>query len=290
MGYADSPGPIALAHRGGAGLGPENTLLTFSRSVGLGFRHLETDVRVTADGDLVCLHDATLERLTGTGGAGGTVRRLTSAQLRRVRVGGEPVPALAEALDAFPHTNFSVDLKEAAAIGPLVALLRRPGVARRVCVAGAWDGWLSQVRAEVPEVSTSLGWRSLVALIASSRTGARRPPRRLARAPFAHVPVKLGAVPIFVERVVDLAHELGIRVVTWTVDDAATMHALLDAGADAVITDRPDVLREVLVARNQWQPPTLARAPGMRRGPVRDLVVAGGPPAAPRSAPHRAPW
>ena len=81
-----------------------------------------------------------------------------------------------------------------------------------------------------------------------------RPPRWVGSAPFAHVPYRLGSVPIFVERVVDVAHDLGVRVVTWTVDDAPTMHALLDAGVDAVITDRPDVLRAVLVGRGRWWP------------------------------------
>ena len=81
-----------------------------------------------------------------------------------------------------------------------------------------------------------------------------RPPRALANAPFAHVPVKLGRVPIFVERLVAMSHDLGVRVVTWTVDEPVAMRYLLDAGVDAIITDRPDVLREVLVSRDQWTP------------------------------------
>lgn len=248
-------------------MGPENTLSTFARTVGLGFRHLETDVRLTADGALVCLHDTTLERVAGLRRP---VRSMTVGELRGVRVEGEPIPTLVEALEEFPHTNFSVDLKEIEALGPLVEILRRPGVARRVCVAGAWDGWLGRVREQVPEVCTSLGWRSLTTLIACSRTGVRRSPRWIASAPFAHVPFRLGAVPIFVERVVDLAHDVGVRVVTWTVDDAPTMHRLLDAGVDAVITDRPDVLREVLISRDQWHH---LRRPAS--GDLRRLVDAG---------------
>jgi glycerophosphoryl diester phosphodiesterase len=89
-----------------------------------------------------------------------------------------------------------------------------------------------------------------------------RPPRALANAPFAHVPVKLGRVPIFVERLVAMSHDLGIRLVTWTVDEPLVMRYLLDAGVDAIITDHPDVLREVLVSRDQWTPmPTRRQAP-----------------------------
>ena len=132
-------------------------------------------------------------------------------------------------------------------------VLRRRGVAERVCIAGAWDGWLGQVRREVPEVRTALGWRSLTVLLSCARSGLR-PPRALATAPFAHVPVKLGRFPIFVERLAAMSHDIGVRVVTWTVDDPVVIRRLLDVGVDAIITDRPDVLREVLVSRNQWAP------------------------------------
>jgi glycerophosphoryl diester phosphodiesterase len=74
---------------------------------------------------------------------------------------------------------------------------------------------------------------------------------------FAHVPLRLGRLPVHSERVIARAHELGIRVVVWTVDDPATMRTLLDAGVDGIITDRPDVLRDVLVARGQWVRPPL---------------------------------
>lgn len=272
MAYVDDRGPIALAHRGGGVLAPENTLAAFARSTALGLRHLETDVRLTADGHLVCFHDAVLDRVTnGTG----PVAARTLAQLRRLRVGGtDAIPTLGEALEAFPEARFSVDLKEAEAIGPLVQVLGRPGVAERVCVAGAWDGWIAAVRREVPTVATALGWRSLTLLIGCSRAGVR-PPRWVASAPFAHVPIKLGRVPIFVEEVVHLAHDLGVRIVTWTVDDPAQMHALLDAGVDAVITDRPDVLREVLLERGQWQPATPQVGRADRSGPAPSLRAPG---------------
>lgn len=250
MGYADAQGPLALAHRGGGGLAPENTLAAFAMSHALGFRYLESDMRLTADGTLVCFHDATLDRVTD---GRGPIHHRTLDELTRLRVaGGEPIATLDEALDAFPDTCFSIDLKDERAIGPLIRSLRRPGVADRVCVAGAWDRWLADVRAQVPQVATTLGWQSLTGLLTCARLG-MRPPRRLATGPFAHVPLRLGQVPIYAERVIAMAHDLGIRVVTWTVDDSPTMHRLLDAGVDAVITDRPDVLREVMVERGQWR-------------------------------------
>ena len=69
--------------------------------------------------------------------------------------------------------------------------------------------------------------------------------------------MRLGRMPIHSERVIARAHDLGIRVVVWTVDDPATMRTLLDAGVDGIITDRPDVLREVLVGRASGPGPTV---------------------------------
>lgn len=249
--YGGSAGPMAIAHRGGAALAQENTLAAFSMATSLGFRYLETDVRVTRDGALVCFHDATVDRVTEGRGA---VHRHSARALRSLRVfGGEPIPDLAEALEAFPDSCFTIDLKVEAAIEPLSRLLRNQSFAERVCVAGAWDGWLARLRSLVPGVQTALGWRSLAAFLWRSRTG-RRLPRRLTTAAFAHVPMRLGSLTTFVEPLIEHGHGIGVRVVVWTVDEAVTMRRLLDVGVDGIITDRPDVLREVMVARGSWSP------------------------------------
>ena len=255
MAYGAEHHPLALAHRGGAALAPENTVAAFRLATGLGVRYLETDVRLTSDGGLVCFHDDTVDRVTG---GRGPVRRHTLSALRTLRVGGEPIPTLVEALEAFPDAKFTVDLKDRAAIAPLVKVLQHKEFRDRVCVAGAWDGWLDQVRAHVPGAHTALGWRSLSALVAASRAGMPCA-RRFATAEFAHVPLRLGRVPVFVERLVEGAHRIGVRVVVWTVDDPLEMTRLLDAGVDGIITDRPDLLREVLVRRDQWTPMDLSR-------------------------------
>lgn len=257
MRYGEEHGPLAIAHRGGMALGPENTLATFARATALGVRYLETDVRTTRDGALVCFHDATLDRVTGQPGA---VADHTVSSLRRLRVEGrEQIPTLAEALASFPDTRFAIDLKDEGAAPALIALLRaNPAWAARICIAGAWSGRLVQVQRAVPDVTTALGWPALTALIAVSRSYAR-PPARVASGTFAHVPLRLGRVPIYAERIVRRAHALDIRVVVWTVNDQPTMRSLLDAGVDAIITDHPDRLREVLISRDQWSSLHLTR-------------------------------
>ncbi len=259
--YGDHIGPLAIAHRGGMSLAPENTLAAFGRATALGLTHLETDVQTTRDGHVVCFHDATLRRVTGHPGR---VCDLDLADLRRLRVHGtEMIPTLAEAMASFPTTCFAIDLKDEASIGAMAQLLRtHPRWARRICVAGAWSRWLRRLQDEAPGVTTALGWRALTTLIACSRSGVR--PVGLgatgpANGAFAHVPMRLGRLPIHSERVIARAHEHGIRVVVWTVDDATTMRSLLDAGVDGIITDRPDVLREVLISRGQWVRPAVVR-------------------------------
>lgn len=252
MRYGEEHGPLAIAHRGGLALGPENTLATFARATALGVRYLETDVQTTNDGALVCFHDATLARVTGAPGA---VSDHSQLSLRRLRIEDrEPIPTLAEAMAAFPETRFAIDLKDEPSCAALVSLLTaNPAWAGRICIAGAWSSRLLRVQRAVPDVTTALGWRALTTLIAASRSYAR-PPARVASGTFAHVPLRLGRVPIYAERIVRRAHALDIRVAVWTVNDQPTMHRLLDAGVDAIITDHPDLLREVLIARDQWSP------------------------------------
>ena len=244
--YRDAPGPLAVAHRGGAGLAAENTLEAFRRSHALGVRFLETDVRITRDGHLVAFHDGLLDRVTPLTGR---VRAATLAELATTTVqGGGPVLALPELLANFPDSCFTIDVKDPAVVGPLAELINATGAAARVCVAGARGAWLRRL-AELtgPELCTALSWRDLAHL--ASRGG------RFTAGGFAHVPLRLGRLPVFRDSLLARAHDAGVRVVVWTVNDNATMHRLLDSGVDGIITDRPDVLREVLIGRGQWHTP-----------------------------------
>jgi glycerophosphoryl diester phosphodiesterase len=133
------------------------------------------------------------------------------------------------------------------------------GSAHRVCVAGAWDSWLRRLRTLVgPQVSTALGWRDLTVLVTSAR--ARIQARMRLTGTFAHVPLRVGRLPVYGERLIAQARAIGIATVVWTVDEPDEMHRLLDAGVAGIITDRPDVLREVLIARDEWTAPTARSA------------------------------
>lgn len=243
--YGSDVAPLAIAHRGGAGLATENSIQAFSLSWGLGLRYLETDVRVTRDGVAVLVHDATLRRTHGLDVAVAAVR---SDELP------PDVARLDAVLRSYQQGCFALDVKDAAAVPAVAEVIRRTGSAERLCVTGTWDRTLAALADAVgPELSIAMGWRSLFELIVLAHGRGSR--IRHGRAAFAHLPVRLGRWRVFSDELIRRAHRLGIRVVIWTVDDADTMHRLLDAGVDGLITDRPDRLREVLISREQWNAP-----------------------------------
>ncbi|MDT4923858.1 MAG: glycerophosphoryl diester phosphodiesterase [Pseudonocardiales bacterium] len=248
MRYVDRPGPLAIAHRGGAGLAAENTLEAFSRSYALGVRFLETDVRCTADGRLVAFHDAWLARVTPARGS--VSQRRLDELLRLPVLGGGPVLALDALVARFPDVCLTIDVKDPRVIEPLARLLLASGATQRVCAAAARGSWLRALRERTgPELSTALSWRALARLASPRYAGG------YGDATFAHVPLRLGRVPVFRDDLVARARDAGIRVIVWTVNDPDTMHRLLDNGVDGIITDRPDLLREVLISRGQWHTP-----------------------------------
>jgi len=267
--YTDD-GPLAVAHRGGAGLRPENTFAAFSHAVSLGVLWLESDVRPTADGVAVLHHDRTLKRLFGLDVA---VADLTWDQLRSLRTrDGDRLVRPADVLGCFPQARLALDLKDPAVVPGLLADVRRTGSAERVCLAGAPDPLLGAAAAAEPGLTTALGWRSLTALVGTARLGL--PVRSRVRLPthvaWAHVPDRLLGAGVLTASVVARAAAAGLGVMAWTVDDPARMHALLDLGVRGIITDRPDRLREVLLARGEW------RGAGVTKGPAGGLAQTGG--------------
>ena len=251
--FLDAPLPLAFAHRGGAGSAIENSMAAFEYAVGLGYRYLETDVHATSDGVLLAFHDRTLDRVTEQRGR---LRQLTAADIDGIRIGGSAaIPRLEDILGAWPDVRVNVDVKDWPAIGPLVETVRRTGALDRICVASFSDRRLARVRAALgPALCTSLGPLGVLRLRVTSYG------RLLGRAaasgvPCAQLPVRAGPVPIVDRRLVDAAHRRELSVHVWTVDDPADMRRLLDLGVDGIMTDRPEVLREVLLGRGLWHGP-----------------------------------
>lgn len=219
----------------------------FEGAVALGYRYLETDVHATIDGVLLAFHDDRLDRVTDRVGR---IAELPYAEVARARVDGrEPIPTFADLLDAFPDTRINVDPKEDGAVEPLVRLLRSRDEMDRLCFGAFSDRRLARLRALLgPRLCTSLG----PAGVARLRGHALGLPGGRFSSRCVQVPVRAGKVTIVDERFVDTAHERGLQVHVWTIDDPGEMARLLDLGVDGIMTDRPAVLREVLEERDLW--------------------------------------
>lgn len=241
--FLDWPAPLAFAHRGGTDDAPENTLPAFAGAVELGYRYLETDAHATADGVVVAFHDDDLSR---TCGRPGLISELPWREVATARVHGrEPIPRLRDVLEAFPDVRFNVDTKSDQVVGPLGDELVRLGALDRVCVGSFTDARLRRIRKRFgPRLCTSFGPVELGIL-------------RIAGFPWpgvqaAQAPPRWHGQPLVTASFVERCHRRSIEVHAWTIDDRVEMERLLDLGIDGLMTNRPAVLKEVLVQRGQW--------------------------------------
>ncbi|HUW01093.1 MAG TPA: glycerophosphodiester phosphodiesterase [Acidimicrobiales bacterium] len=246
--FLDHRSPIPFAHRGGASAAPENTLAAFQYAVDEGYTYVETDVHATADGVLIAFHDDRLDRVTDRTGL---IAELSWREVREARVdGSEPIPLFEELLTTWPDLRVNVDPKADRSVEPLIEVIGRTGALDRVCVGAFSDRRIDRIRDALGgDLCTGMGPRQ-VAKLAAAATGV--PFLGRFRSDCAQVPVKQGPLPLVTRRFIETAHDHGVAVHVWTIDDAPEMERLLDLGVDGIMTDRPSVLREVLVARGQW--------------------------------------
>ena len=250
------PGPVlAFAHRGGAYHpeieGLENTIAAFRHAVALGYRYLETDVHATSDGVLLAFHDAVLDRVSDQRGE---IARLSAAEVADTLVGGrERVPTLAQLFDAFPDARFNIDVKSDAAVPLLAAFVAEHDAWDRILVGSFSPRRLNRFRrltaGRVPTSAHPLEVAAFV-LLPSGRLADRVTRGRPAA---LQIPHRRGRLVVAGAGLVRRAHRAGKQVHVWTIDDPAEMRELLDRGVDGLMTDRTDILKDVLVQRGQWR-------------------------------------
>lgn len=251
--------PAHVSHRGGAKLEPENTLAAFRRAVSE-FRTdvLELDVHRTRDGVIVVHHDDTVDRCTdGTGPIAG----FTFAELQQLDAGfrftpdgvsfprrgqGVRIPSLDEVLDACPSVRINLEVKPDAPglEAQLAQQVRRRGEVPRFCLGSESDVVAARLVEALPEACHFFPRDALTAFVLGALQGDETPPD--ARFHVADMPASYEGMPLITPDLVRIAKLHGIAVLVWTIDDEAEMRALLEAGVDGVMTDRPDVLRAVL--------------------------------------------
>jgi len=232
-------------------------MTAFQGAAGLGYAYIETDLHVTRDGRVVVFHDDRLERLTdGTGKVvewrWEDLRRLDAAHHfdpgkghpRRGR--GIGIPLFEEALQAFPGIHFNVDLKQTGIEQVVADEIARLGAGDRVLIGSFHGSRIKRFR-EITgrSVATSAGPAEVAGALAAARLGRPMP----GEADAFQVPERQGPLRVVTERFIAAAHRAGKQVHVWTVNEPAAMHRLLDLGVDGIVTDRPDLLGEVVAGR-----------------------------------------
>ena len=253
--FFDDARPQVFAHRGGCALGPENTLAAFDLGLAAHADGLELDVHLSADGVPVVHHDPTLDRTTN---ASGRIASRTAAELARVDAGyrfqrndsfpfrgqGIGVPTLFEVLRRYRGIPTIVEIKVyTASAGEIVAQdVRRADALDYVCIAGFGLASARAARAALPGVPASASKAEV--RLALYRSWVRWPIRR---APYQtyQVPERGEGTRIVSPRFVRDAHEAGLKVQVWTVDDEEDMGRLLDWGVDGLISNRPGAAVQV---------------------------------------------
>lgn len=246
-----------MAHRGGAThpdlTGLENTQRAFRHAYALGYRYFETDVHLAADGALVAFHDDVLDRVTDATGAIAIAPAEVIAQARIA--GSEPIPFLADLLEEFADCRFNIDLKAEGSGDALADLLDATGAHDRVAVGSfSWARIREFRRRTRGRVATAASPAEVLAFVLAPTGGAARLLTG-ARVAALQVPYRSGPITVVTGSLVRRAHAAGAHVHVWTIDDPDEMNALIDLGVDGIITDRTDVLKDVLLARGLWREP-----------------------------------
>jgi glycerophosphoryl diester phosphodiesterase len=251
--------PSVFAHRGGAGLAPENTMPAFDNGLAFGVDGLELDIRLSRDGVPVVVHDPTVDRTTNGTGA---VADMTAAELADLDAGyrfgrdgvfpfrgqGIGVPALGGVLDRYQRVPLLVELKTAdpRLASLVVDQIRAVDGIGRITVGSFHQGALDAVRACEPRIRTGADTDEIKSELASAvfGSGARRPSFQSFQVPELYAGMRVVTREFIVR-----AHDVGVSVIVWTVDREQDILRLLEWGVDGLITDRPDVAVPVV---RQW--------------------------------------
>jgi glycerophosphoryl diester phosphodiesterase len=257
--YQNANRPLVIAHQGGDGLWPGDTLFAFQHAVDLGADVLEMDIHITRDGTLVVMHDEAVDRTTD---GSGEIESLTLAELKQLDAGydwspdegqsfpyrgqGITIPTLEEIFQAFPGRRMTIEIKttNASMAKPFCDLIRQYDMQNKVLVASFLDERMQEFRTECPEVATSSAKDETTAFVLMTKPflGRLYSPKFQS----LQVPKKSSGITVMTEAFVRAAHERGLAVEPWTINDPGQMKLYIEWGVDGIITDRPDLMLEVL--------------------------------------------
>ncbi len=260
--FSDSPPRIA-GHRGAAGTMPENTLESFRRALEEGATFIEMDVHATRDGEIVVIHDDTVQRTTD---GGGSVREMDLVELKRLDAGfrftadggathpfrgrGIRIPTLREFFTDFPQVKATLEIKElsAPATEALFDLVEEFGKVEQVLVAAeddaAMDAARTVIRGRGLPVATGFSIGEIRAFMTALWLGQEPPAEVPGQA--LQIPRLYQDTALVTPSSVAAVHGLGVEIHVWTINEVDEMKELLALGVDGIITDYPARLRDLL--------------------------------------------
>jgi len=253
--FCGEQGVLVIAHRGGAALWPENTLVAFEGARDLGVDVLELDIHATSDGVLVVIHDSVVDRVTE---GSGLVKEKTLTELKQLDAGyrwtedgethpyrgkGLTIPTLAEVIEAAPDHWINIDIKQARPpiVDRLATLIETANLSERVLVGSFDPKVLRAFRKRCPGVATAAGLGEAKRFFVLHNLYLARFYKAKRGVAF-QIPVDHEGRSIVTPRLIRDAHRRGFGVHAWTVNREAEMRRLIEAGVDGIVTDRPDLL------------------------------------------------
>lgn len=264
--YLDLPRPMVLAHQGASGHAPSNTREAFQLAVEMGADAFETDVHMTRDGHVVLSHDETVDRLTNGTGA---IRNMTLAELKRFDFGykftldggqtfpyrnqGVTIPTLDEVLTDFPTMRVNMDIKQKTPPMEmaLAETIKRHRAEDRVLITSFHSVTMKRFRRlGMGRVATSANTRNMVEFVCYWRSGLHK----LYKPPVDafQVPVSQYGIAVVTPRSVQIAHQHGVKVHVWTINEEAEIRRLLSWGVDGICSDYPDRVVKVMREMGLW--------------------------------------
>lgn len=252
--------PLIIAHQGGAGMAPGNTMAAFSLSEKLGVDMLEMDVHLSKDGEAVVIHDNTVDRTTNGTGA---VKDMTLNELQKLDAGyhfigpdgsysyrnkGITIPAMDEIFKEFPGYPMTIELKtdDPALADKMAELIRKHNMSDKVIIASFYDDalayFIEATDGTVPVSSAREATRNFV--IAHKLYADRIIPMEKYTA--VQIPMEASGLNLATERLTESLHKRGIAVQYWTINDEDSVRKLARIGADGIMTDHPNIVKKVL--------------------------------------------
>lgn len=244
--YLENHKFTAFSHRGGALENDENTVSAFQKTIELGYQYIETDVQNTKDDKLVIFHDNDLRRIANQNI---NIADINYDDLSKIKIfNNQFIPLLEDVIEEFKSTKFNIDPKSDKAASLLKIILKKRKDLDRFCIGSFLQYRLSLFRVTfLNKMATSMSKQEVIKLFFNQYLNIFNQ-----NTPCVQVPVSFKGITIITKKLINFIHSQNKKIHVWTIDDKIEMQRLIDLGVDGIMTDRPSVLKEVLIKNNLW--------------------------------------